>query len=69
MVVDLLAHPGIESADLSSLQSIGGGGAALEVVVTFQNAPAGMRVNTSSAPGITADVRIDRSMPSFGGGP
>ena len=48
---------------------IGGGGAALEVVVTFQNAPAGMRVNTSSAPGITADVRIDRSMPSFGGGP
>jgi fatty-acyl-CoA synthase len=33
MVVDLLAHPGIEAADLSSLQSIGGGGAAMPEAV------------------------------------
>jgi fatty-acyl-CoA synthase len=33
MVVDLLAHPGIETADLSSLQSIGGGGAAMPEAV------------------------------------
>lgn len=33
MVVDLLARPGIETADLSSLQSIGGGGAAMPEAV------------------------------------
>lgn len=33
MVVDLLAHPDIERADLSSLQSIGGGGAAMPEAV------------------------------------
>lgn len=33
MVVDLLAHPDIETADLSCLQSIGGGGAAMPEAV------------------------------------
>jgi fatty-acyl-CoA synthase len=33
MVVDLLAHPDIERADLSSLRSIGGGGAAMPEAV------------------------------------
>ncbi|MEY4764850.1 MAG: hypothetical protein RI907_1523 [Pseudomonadota bacterium] len=33
MVVDLLAHPEIEQADLSSLKSIGGGGAAMPEAV------------------------------------
>ena len=33
MVVDLLAHPQIEQADLSSLKSIGGGGAAMPEAV------------------------------------
>jgi fatty-acyl-CoA synthase len=33
MVVDLLAHPDIEHADLSSLRSIGGGGAAMPEAV------------------------------------
>ena len=43
MVVDLLAHPRIEHADLSSLVSIGGGGAAMpEAVATRLKALTGL---------------------------